>query len=108
MMKHGKSKRWMAACGGLCLGLALAGHLAGAEAVSNEAVQLAAGVKRPDDGAFKVDGTLVLGWESSYISEGRNNLDGDDLWGATFELAYQGVSPSGPGMQTARRRTTTR
>ena len=36
-------------------------------------------------------GHLHLGWESLYVSEGRDNLDGDGLVGATLELAWESL-----------------
>lgn len=45
-------------------------------------------LERPEsDGGLA--GHLHLGWESKYVSEGRDNLDGDGLLGATFELAWE-------------------
>ncbi len=34
--------------------------------------------------------SLTAAWDSRYVTEGRDNLDGDSLFGTTFELGYAG------------------
>ncbi len=34
---------------------------------------------------------ITTAWDSRYVSEGRDNLDGDSLFGATIEAAYVGL-----------------
>ena len=38
------------------------------------------------------EGHVHFGWDSHYFSEGRDNLDGDSLWAASLELAWEHLS----------------
>lgn len=49
-------------------------------------------VVKPADSSSAVAFDFQLGWESRYVSEGRDNLDGDGLWTGTFELGYHGFT----------------
>lgn len=82
----------------LCLGmLGLMGDVCdAAQAVSIEQARTdgaAAGmVEDSADSSFPVAAEFAAGAESRYVSEGRDNLDGDGLLTATVELGYEGVT----------------
>lgn len=42
--------------------------------------------------ALPVEVSLIAAWDSLYVSEGRDNLDGDGLFGTTLELGYGGLT----------------
>ncbi|MGI5870246.1 MAG: hypothetical protein ACOX9C_12490 [Kiritimatiellia bacterium] len=67
-------------------------------AVLAAAVSTAATGALADEGADAllsgVDFGVSAAWDSRYVSEGRDNLDGDGLVGTTVEAAYEGLSLS--------------
>ena len=50
------------------------------------------GIAGDDASACGVEFGISGGWESRYVSEGRDNLDGDGLVSSTVEAAFKGLS----------------
>ncbi len=50
------------------------------------------GIVGDDASACGVEFGISGGWESRYVSEGRDNLDGDGLVSSTVEAAFKGLS----------------
>jgi|TARA_B110000438_G_scaffold295474_1_gene338515 hypothetical protein len=42
--------------------------------------------------ASAISGALSVSWESRYVSEGRDNLDGDALWTTALEAGWENLS----------------
>ncbi len=78
------------ACGA-ALGL-MASACVSAQVVSIEQAMPAGADAGLADSAEAVAVDLQYGWDSRYVSEGRDNLDGAGLWAGNFELGYQGLA----------------
>lgn len=52
----------------------------------------AGAMEQRSESATSLEVDLSAGYESRYVSEGRDNLDGDGLLGNTLELGYQGFT----------------
>lgn len=67
-----------------------------ADVVSIEQVRTdgaaAGGMEQRSESATSLEVDLSAGYESRYVSEGRDNLGGDGLLGTTLELGYQGFT----------------
>ena len=46
---------------------------------------------RSNQDTDRIEGQVYLGWESRYLSEGRDELDGDSLYVSSFELSWKNL-----------------
>lgn len=96
------------AAGAICAGVLVAGSSAEETAGTEARHHHPEGIREHDHhietSPLPIGFSLSFAWDSRYVSEGRDNLDGDGLLGTTLELSWEGFnlgawyadSPDGP------------